>query len=656
MSRSIRAWAKGCEFVGAAVSCARRLSDRVMVRDHLASRRLVRTDPSLATPTWVATAVVLMLAFAPAVASGKSVNRKGRVPAARAAQGASQVAVAQITYTATPSGSGDPVGHQGRTRVELAFGSGYASPHGSGAVRALQRRLAGLGYPPGPVDGRYGPLTEQAVRGFQATHGLIVDGVDGPVTTGALASAQPTLRPGDGYGPGGSGRVRALQRRLAASGFSPGAVDGRYGPLTTGAVRRFQSARHLQTDGIAGPQTLGRLRPAPRRQVHHRTSPRRGGHRRPAPKRTGPTSPATHKTRPAARHPGGASPVPWLIVVACLILATVGVLWHGRRRRDGRLAAAPAGPDGGDEPAPPPVVAGNGGPVSDPTTERAQALLDPNPTEDRSAGDGVFRLARMLAEGGKLAASADALRRADELGHPGAAVELALLLTQAGETAEAKDALLRAHERGHPDAAFDLGVLLEKEGDWADAQGAYRLGDQRGHAGAAFNLAVLLLRRGDVAEAEAAFRRADERGHPGGASNLGVLLEERGDIAGARAAYERADERGEPVGAYNLGLLLEQAGDLEHAKHAYERADQRGEPAGASSLGLLLEREGDLEHAKAAYQRADQRGDPGRSTTARRPAVERGRCGRCDSRMPARRRARRPHRHVQPRPVAQTGG
>ena len=85
MSRSSRAWAKGCELVGAAASSARRLSGREVVRDHLVAKRLVRTAPSLATLTWVATSVVLMLAFAPAVASGKSVNRKGRVPATRAA-------------------------------------------------------------------------------------------------------------------------------------------------------------------------------------------------------------------------------------------------------------------------------------------------------------------------------------------------------------------------------------------------------------------------------------------------------------------------------------------------------------------------------------------------------------------------------------------
>lgn len=54
------------------------------------------------------------------------------------------------------------------------------------AVRRLQRRLIEVGFPPGPVDGIFGPATERAVRAFQASEGFLVDGIVGPVTGGAL--------------------------------------------------------------------------------------------------------------------------------------------------------------------------------------------------------------------------------------------------------------------------------------------------------------------------------------------------------------------------------------------------------------------------------------------------------------------------------------
>ncbi|MDX2014458.1 MAG: peptidoglycan-binding protein [Myxococcaceae bacterium] len=53
--------------------------------------------------------------------------------------------------------------------------------------------------------------------------------------------------------------VRQLQEQLKRAGFDPGPLDGKFGPLTEAAVRRFQQARGLDTDGIAGPITKGAL-------------------------------------------------------------------------------------------------------------------------------------------------------------------------------------------------------------------------------------------------------------------------------------------------------------------------------------------------------------------------------------------------------------
>jgi hypothetical protein len=55
---------------------------------------------------------------------------------------------------------------------------------------------------------------------------------------------------------GSSGRrVRTLQDALRVRGFNPGAVDGKFGPNTTTAVKRFQLNVGLAPDGIAGPLT-----------------------------------------------------------------------------------------------------------------------------------------------------------------------------------------------------------------------------------------------------------------------------------------------------------------------------------------------------------------------------------------------------------------
>ena len=72
-----------------------------------------------------------------------------------------------------------------------------------------------------------------------------------------LAVPAAALKPGD---KGAS--VKRLQRVLARLGYSPGKVDGSYGPSTESAVKKFQQAQGLVADGIAGTKTLAALRSA----------------------------------------------------------------------------------------------------------------------------------------------------------------------------------------------------------------------------------------------------------------------------------------------------------------------------------------------------------------------------------------------------------
>lgn len=81
-----------------------------------------------------------------------------------------------------------------------------------------------------------------------------------PTTTATTAATQtrpalvaPTapLKPGDQ-----GAAVKRLQRVLARLGYSPGTIDGQYGPSTTKAVSKFQSASGLTADGVVGSKTL----------------------------------------------------------------------------------------------------------------------------------------------------------------------------------------------------------------------------------------------------------------------------------------------------------------------------------------------------------------------------------------------------------------
>ena len=59
---------------------------------------------------------------------------------------------------------------------------------------------------------------------------------------------------------GSSGtKVKELQKKLKALGYYSGSIDGDYGSGTVNAVKKFQKAKGLAADGIAGPSTLSAI-------------------------------------------------------------------------------------------------------------------------------------------------------------------------------------------------------------------------------------------------------------------------------------------------------------------------------------------------------------------------------------------------------------
>jgi len=151
-----------------------------------------------------------------------------------------------------------------RTLLTLTAALVLAAPAagaGSAKVAALQVGLRAHGVYDGPIDGFAGPQTTKGVRALQRKAGLTVDGVVGPKTRKALGA----------YGKGTLGRralaegavgwdVAELQFSLAWHGFPSGPFDGRFGPRTESALRRFQTWAGLAADGLLGGATTQALR------------------------------------------------------------------------------------------------------------------------------------------------------------------------------------------------------------------------------------------------------------------------------------------------------------------------------------------------------------------------------------------------------------
>ncbi|WP_018221894.1 N-acetylmuramoyl-L-alanine amidase [Salinispora pacifica] len=140
------------------------------------------------------------------------------------------------------------------------------------AVTEIRKVLAGLDLlVPAPDSDEFDARTERAVRAFQQSRGLSVDGRVGAETWQALDAARWRLGARSLYHsvpePLIGEDIRSLQERLLEMGYDVGRADAIYGVRTARALTQFQREVGLVPDGTCGPHTVNSLRRLGRKVV-----------------------------------------------------------------------------------------------------------------------------------------------------------------------------------------------------------------------------------------------------------------------------------------------------------------------------------------------------------------------------------------------------
>ncbi len=168
--------------------------------------------------------------------------------------------------------------------IPSAFAKRYETlrPGQSGSeIKNMQEALRFLQYQINE-DGKYGPLTEKAVREFQMSQRLKTDGLAGNNTLSRLYALAPQFETGSVNSNGGSqnnnfiqnggsaprigkgfyrmgdeaANVRSLQARLNYLGYDAGRADAVFGRKTLNALKQFQKNAGLVVSGTANQNTF----------------------------------------------------------------------------------------------------------------------------------------------------------------------------------------------------------------------------------------------------------------------------------------------------------------------------------------------------------------------------------------------------------------
>ena len=125
------------------------------------------------------------------------------------------------------------------------------SGRGRSVIRQAQEALKNKGYDPGPPDGVLGPRTKAVLKDYQQAESL-------PVTSRLDHATLSKLGLQEEKRGATPERVREVQKALVETGYDPGPVDGRLGPRTKAALRRYVSVPPPQAP-TAAQQTIARF-------------------------------------------------------------------------------------------------------------------------------------------------------------------------------------------------------------------------------------------------------------------------------------------------------------------------------------------------------------------------------------------------------------
>ena len=140
-------------------------------------------------------------------------------------------------------------------------------------VKALRQALQELGFLSTAAGDTFDTNTAAALKNFQGKNGLREDGIASPEVQKLIYEGKPknsknvktdvkTLPPIEGIDMRLNDKgdaVESLQLQLKALGFYSGSISGEFTGATEKAVKAFQKAHGLTTDGVAGSKTMALL-------------------------------------------------------------------------------------------------------------------------------------------------------------------------------------------------------------------------------------------------------------------------------------------------------------------------------------------------------------------------------------------------------------